>query len=354
LAPIKAEQQSLGDGRPREFFIPNLCAPRPVFIMVLLSELLVLLHVLLRSDLPAFNWDLLASTSLFVQLIVLSSDALLCLLRGVFSRLTPALATIASLGVVLFVTLLASFSALRIPVLPAAGEPQTWWVLRNALVALVLAGIVLRYFYLQHQLRRQEQSELRARLEALRARIRPHFLFNTMNSIVSLIASRPEDAERVVEDLSELFRASLQESADGATVADELHLCDTYLRIERVRLGERLQVEREIDAAALEHPMPSLILQPLVENAIYHGISRLTGGGIISLRIQVVDGRLCAEVRNPLPVDATSRVTGHQMAVANIEERLQGLFGENASLRSELEGGEYRVRLEYPLGEGAG
>ena len=155
--------------------------------------------------------------------------------------------------------------------------------MRNLLVAVVLAGIVLRYFYLQQQLRLQEQLELQARLDSLRSRIRPHFLFNTLNSIASLIMSRPAAAEQAVEDLAELFRVSLQESHRTTTVADELRLCELYLGIEQLRLGDRLQVQWQVQVEAREQPMPSLLLQPLVENAIYHGLFPAAAGGIIRI-----------------------------------------------------------------------
>jgi two-component system sensor histidine kinase AlgZ len=222
-----------------------------------------------------------------------------------------------------------------------------WWLLRNLLVATVLAGLVLRYFFLQQQLRLREQSELQARLDALRTRIRPHFLFNTMNSIAALISSRPEAAEQVVEDLSELFRVSLQDHSDDTTVGDELRLCDLYLRIEQVRLGENLQVSRDIDPEVLRQPMPSLILQPLVENAVYHGISRMPQGGTIRLQVGQRDGKVYAVVRNPVPASGAA-APGHRMALSNIEQRLQGLFGDQAYLHGSLQNGEYSVELVYP------
>jgi len=339
-----------GDELSGEFFIPDLCAPRPVLFMVLLAQLMAILYVLAGSALPRFNWDLLASCSLFVQWVVLLSASLLCYLRIPFSRLSLPLATSASLLLVSAVTALSSFLALQLYPHLIRGAEGAWWLLRNLLVALVLSGIILRYFYLQQQLRLQEKLELQARLDSLRSRIRPHFLFNTLNSIASLIMSRPEAAEQAVEDLSELFRVSLQETQRPTTVEDELHLCELYLGIEKLRLGERLQIDWQVDSAARECPMVSLILQPLMENAVYHGISRLSGGGTIHVCVQLVDELVKVAVTNPIPAESP-RSQGHQIALANIRQRLQALYGPGASMRAAPEDGNYRVELSYLPGD---
>jgi two-component system sensor histidine kinase AlgZ len=299
--------------------------------------------------LPRFNWDLLATCSLFVQWVVLLSAALLCQLRRPLSRLSLPLAASGSLSVVLLVTAASSYISLELYPQLTRNAEGLWWLWRNLLVALVLAGIVLRYFYLQQQLQLQEKLELQARLAALRAKIRPHFLFNTMNSIASLIMSRPEAAEQAVEDLSELFRAGLQDSKRATTVADELHLCELYLGIEKLRLGERLQVAWQVDAAVREQPMPSLMLQPLVENAVYHGISQLPEGGTISIAVHLSGGEVRVSVENPVPARAM-HTEGHHMALANIEQRLQVLYGPGAQMQAAPRGDAYRVELSYPPG----
>jgi two-component system sensor histidine kinase AlgZ len=332
-----------------DFFIPDLCAPRPVLVMVLVSQLLVISYVLADSALPRFNWDLLATHSLFVQWVVLLSAGLLCWLRGPFSRLGLPVATAASMMLVLLVTSLSSYLALLLYPHLNRGADGFWWVLRNLLVAAVLTGILLRYFFLQQKLRMQEKLELQARLDSLRARIRPHFLFNTLNSIASLIVSRPEVAEQAVEDLAELFRVSLQESQRPTTVADELRLCELYLGIEKLRLGPRLNVDWQLDDEALEEMMPSLTLQPLVENAVYHGISRLPRGGTISVAVSLDGGEVQVEVGNPMP-EEPPQSEGHQMALANIRQRLQALYGPNASLQAAPRGGSFHVELCYSPG----
>jgi len=348
--PSPGEGATAGQDRVAgEFFIPDLCAPRPVFVMVLLAELLVIVYTLASSILPRFNWDLLATCSLFTQWVVLLSAALMCQLRGPFSRLSLPLAAGASLALVASVTALSSYVALQIyPQLTRGGDGY-WWLLRNLLVAVVLSGITLRYFYLQRQLRLQEKLELQTRLDGLRSRIRPHFLFNTLNSIASLIMSRPEAAEQAVEDLAELFRASLQESRRPTTVADELRLCELYLGIEQLRLGDRLEVEWQVDPAVRNEPMPSLILQPLVENAVYHGIARLPRGGTIRVVVGQEGGEVRVTVENPVPPQGRQS-EGNRMALSNIGQRLQATYGTHARLEVTPGSGHYRVEMGYQPG----
>ncbi len=346
MGPPDKDKWRLGEAANRDFYIPDLCGPRAVFFLVLLSELVVLAYVLALGGLLHFDWARFASGSLMTQWIVLSSALVLCLARQPFSRLSLPLSTVASLAVVLLVT--AAVSGATMTWLPQFARPESggWWLLRNLLLAFILAGITLRYFYLQQQLRVQEKLELQSRLDSLRARIRPHFLFNTLNSIASLIASRPDVAEQAVEDLAELFRASLQESAEGASVADELRLCRLYLEIEKLRLGERLQVLWEVDPAVEDAAMPSLFLQPLVENAVYHGVARLPEGGGIRIALARRGERVSVVVENPLAPSAAEHA-GNRMALENVSLRLRAIFGADASIAVARENGQFRVELDY-------
>ncbi|MEP4486628.1 MAG: histidine kinase [Halioglobus sp.] len=348
MQPSQGNRSAVNDWRSSgEFFIPNLCAPRQVFVMVLLSELMVLVYALAVSDLPLFNWDVLALSSLFVQWVVLLSAAFLCLLREAFSRQSLLVASAGSLLIVIVVTIVSSLAARTFFPGYTTLTQSHWWLARNVMIALVLSGVVLRYFYLQQQITLKERAELQARLDALRNRIRPHFLFNTMNSIASLIESRPAAAEQAVEDLSELFRASLQESEIDATVADEVRLCELYLGIEQLRLGERLCVQWQVAEDVRSASMPSLILQPLVENAIYHGIAQIPAGGTVRIEISAREDNICVRVQNPLPAAAPPS-SGHHMAVTNIEQRLTGLYESSASLQVERAHDQYSVTMSYP------
>lgn len=330
----------------QEFFIPDLCATRPAVLSILLSELLVLVYVLANSGLAGFDWIEFALSSLFVLWVVVLSSLLLCRLRRYFSRLSLPVATLFCLVLVALVTLVISLAAQAFLMQLVNVQDDPWWVLRNVLVAIVLAGMVLRYFYLQQQLRLQQQLEMQARLDSLRTRIRPHFLFNTLNSIASLIMSRPETAEKAVEDLAELFRSSLKENREATTVQDEIHLTRIYLGIEELRLGPRLQVHWDVDERTLGASMPSLVLQPLVENAVYHGISRLPEGGSIDICIARKGDELIVTVDNPLHATGTSS-GGNKLALSNVAQRLQAIYGPGATLEVFPSKEHFRVELAY-------
>src|SRR5690606_2309540 len=198
-----------------------------------------------------------------------------------------------------------------------------WWgVGTHLLLAAIFGGIVLRYFYIQQQLLTQEEAELTARIQALQSRIRPHFLFNSMNSIVSLIGSDPDRAERVVMDLSDLFRASL--AAPGQVpLSQELNLCRQYIHIEQLRLGDRLNLQWQVGEFPEDCSIPSLLLQPVIENAIYHGIQPRSEGGTVEISVNARHNRMHITVRNPLPRPADVAKPGDRIALANTRRRLQ-------------------------------
>jgi two-component system sensor histidine kinase AlgZ len=318
-----------------------------VFFAVLLAELVVLLHVLALGPLGAFDWPALANASVFVQWNTLLCLGLLCALRHFLNRRSPALATTLTLLVVLLVSVGSSLLAPLLYPHIAADDPLSW-ALRNALLALILAAIVLRYSYLQQRVALQQRSALQLRLDALQSRIRPHFLFNTLNSIASLIAVDPQRAETAVEDVAELFRAALRETGGDSDFAAERRLCELYLGIEQLRLGDRLRVTWEVEPDCAGVALPSLTLQPLVENAVYHGISRLPDGGCIAIRARCEDGSLQLTLTNPVPEDTSAGMPGNRMALENIRQRLEGRFGDAALLQTGAADGEYRVQLRVP------
>jgi two-component system sensor histidine kinase AlgZ len=335
-----------GDG----FFIPDLCAPQAVFLAVLLAQLLVLVHVLLVSTPGSLDWLRLGLNSFFVQWCVLLSSALLCLLRPALSRLSLTVATVVSLGAVAAVTAASSVLASQVFPTTVGPAPAFGWPARNVLVALILAAIVLRYFYLQRQLVWQQQAGLQARLASLRARIRPHFLFNTLNSIASLISLRPADAETAVEDLAELLRASLREDDGEVTVAEELRLCERYLAIEALRLGDRLTVSWQVAPEVRAARLPSLLLQPLIENAINHGIAALPEGGCIRVVLDAGDNALRLSVVNPMPAaPVTDAGSGERMALDNISQRLAALYPGRHRFRAAKAGDSFAVAVRLPL-----
>ncbi|MBK6350801.1 MAG: histidine kinase [Proteobacteria bacterium] len=174
-------------------------------------------------------------------------------------------------------------------------------MLPNVMIAAVVGAMTLRYFYVSQQWRRSVELEARARIHALQARIRPHFLFNSMNTIAALTRSNPVQAEEAIEDLSDLFRVSLSDARAQITLQEEIEIARTYQRIEQLRLGDRLQVRWDVGALPPRCMVPSLLLQPLLENAIGHGIEPLPQGGIVDIRGRLGEGAIMLEVTNPKP-----------------------------------------------------
>lgn len=333
-----------------DFFVPELCQPEALLGLVLLAELLVLVLVLAEPMQPGFNWMRLALASLFVQWVMLLSAGLTCQLRPLLARLPAWLAGLACcamvVGLTLACTAVADIYQLGGPLM-RIGEANLY--LRHALISLIMSGLLLRYFYLQSQWRRQEQAELRARIESLQARIRPHFLFNSLNSIASLVVSDPVKAEQAVLDLSDLFRASLARPGTLVPWREELELSRRYLSIEQYRLGDRLAVEWQVDDVPDELPIPQLTLQPLLENALIHGIQPRIEGGVVSVAARYVEGVFHLEVSNPFDETADAVPSrGTQQALHNIDARLTALFGPAASLSVERRNARHYTCLRYP------
>lgn len=347
---IKWFNQGRSLGPNDDFFLPELCLPEALLSMVLLAELLVLVLVLSEPMQPGFNWVRLALTSLFVQWIVLLSAALLCRLRPLLARLRAALAgTLCCaivVGLALACTAVADYFELGGP-LPRSGEVNLY--LRHGLISLIMSALLLRYFYLQSQWRRQQQAELRARIEALQARIRPHFLFNSLNSIASLVVIDPYKAEQAVLDLSDLFRASLAKPGTLVPWRDELELARRYLSIEQYRLGDRLQLDWQVDAVPDDLPIPQLTLQPLLENALIYGIQPRIEGGLVRVEAQYEDGVFQLCVSNPYDDGVEQQPSrGTHQALVNIDARLAALFGPRASLSVDRRDGRHFTCLRYP------
>jgi len=258
-------------------------------------------------------------------------------LQPVLLRLAPVWAVTAAYLLVLLITLLGSALVFALDhqfnlgmTLPY--DLQARFLSRNVLLAALVGAALLRYFYVLEQWRARVRAEAKARFEALQARIRPHFLFNSMNTIVSLIRSRPAAAERAVEDLSDLFRAALGADSRPNTLGAELELARNYLEIEQLRLGERLHVDIDVAGLPAELQVPTLLLQPLIENAVYHGVEQLDGGGTISVRGTRAGGEIRIDIRNPRPREGQRGPGRHGVALANTRSRIDYHFGSRGGL----------------------
>jgi two-component system sensor histidine kinase AlgZ len=216
---------------------------------------------------------------------------------------------------------------------------------RLATLVLFATAVTLAYFDLRARALAPAIAD--ARIQALQARIRPHFLYNSINAVISLIRSEPRRAERALEDMADLFRVLMSENRTLAPIADEVELARQYLAIESLRLGERLRVSWRIDGMPGDALVPPLMLQPLVENAVYHGIEPSPEGGEVTIDVRRDGPQIVMTLANPVP-DAGRSPAGNKIAIANIRERLQLHFDAEASMKSELDGGRYRVTIRMP------
>ena len=220
------------------------------------------------------------------------------------------------------------------------GRLERYWVFTAS-----AASVILYYFHLRNRALSPALTE--ARLQALQARIRPHFLYNSINAVLSLIREEPKRAEAALEDMADLFRVLMADNRHLSTLQREVELTRQYLDLEQLRLGERLKIDWHIDKLPGEALIPPLVLQPLVENAVYHGIEPSAEPGIISINIYKVRDEVHFVMRNPYRKDGTHHA-GNKMAVGNIRERLALHFDAEASLRTSVSEDAYQVHIVIP------
>ena len=325
-------------------FLPGFCNIHLLFAWVLTAELLALV-LTLAADTHDF-WRTLSLRSLYVQWIALALAGLLCVFGGALNRLGHRGAGVAAWLLALLVTVLVHLCSRRI--LSGSWDIEMLPLGAHLGIAAIVSAVVLRYLYELHRYQERQLAEARARAQALQARIRPHFLFNSMNTIASLTRADPLLAEEVVQDLSDLFRASLGEADRPSTLAQELELGRGYLRIEAQRLGDRLQVSWDLDELPMDARVPPLLLQPLLENAVYHGIEPSLYGGEVIVAGRFRKGMVNISISNTLPEEGTRRHKGNQMAQRNVADRLSAYFGEAAGMRIGEVDGRYQVRVYFP------
>ncbi len=344
------------------FYLPDLCSVEALLPLILIGQLFALLFTVIQSPLPVFNWFLFALLSIEILWIVLVGAAALCAVRPWLRQLHASQGGLLCFSILLVViTLIAAMGQWLLVIIGMPDMSGLWSAVQHIAAGGIISGLVLRYFYLQQQLHLQQQlqmeAQMHARFQALQSRIRPHFLFNSMNIIASLIAVDPDTAEKVVEDLSTLFRASLANVDDLVPLSHELDLCQRYSHIEQLRLGNRLRLEWHNTLHRTDHPVPSLCLQPLVENAIYHGIQPRIDGGVIHITLSDDHGRLVVRISNPydpLPDAPLSVHRGNGMALTNLEQRLLSRYGDASQFSITRDKGTFVVTFSIPCTETAG
>lgn len=338
--------------RDADYLFPNLCQGEGLLGVVVTAELLSILIVVVDSGVGRFDWMSLGLTSLMALWVTLLSASGLCLSRDMLAEHSRTVSAVVSYSFILVITALTSlagqWSMTMLDINHDGARVDLWRLLDHVIIAAIPAGILLRHLYLQQMLRVQQRAELESRIQALQSRIRPHFLFNSMNIIASLIGSDPEKAETVVEDLADLFRHALTDNHTLVPLRDELNLCRRYLAIEKLRLGDRLEAVWQIDDYGSGVQIPSLTLQPVIENAVYHGIQLLPEGGEIVVTVSREGDRIRIAVQNPRN-PRMQHNKGNKMAIANVQTRLQAHFGASASIQAEVRENCYITHINYPV-----
>lgn len=339
-------------------WLPDLCRLPRLAALLGLAEVVVVVLALAPEGAGGWTPMRFLSASGLALWLALAVAVLLCKLRAPISRLPQRL------GAAVAVALAAAVALLGAGVVHAlysavGAQPlgMGFWRFAggSAAVAALIVALALRYFYVGDRWAAQVEANARAEADALQARIRPHFLFNSMNLIAGLLRRDPAVAERAVLDLSDLFRAALGAGEGDSTLAAECELAAQYLSIESLRLGPRLQVEWDRrEPLPWDLPLPRLTLQPLVENAVLHGISRLPEGGTVTVAVWTEGQALRLRVRNPAPAPGAdggaaplNRGAGH--AQRSIAHRLAWRYGPQARVTAGWSGGYYACEVTLPL-----
>ncbi len=320
--------------------LPELRNLGTILRILLLVNAIVMIAAFVREEHGPAIFDAWVQMSATVEPHLLLELLILYLLAPWLERAPYAVGAASVLAVTLAVGL-----AFNTALAALAPEMTTRAMLRHVMFSLLIAGVLLFYFQLRAKALSPAITE--ARLQALQARIRPHFLFNSMTAVLSLMRSEPRRAEAALEDLADLFRVLMRDNRQLAPLSDEVELCRQYLELEKLRLGERLTIEWHIDNMPGDAQVPPLVLQPLLENAVYHGIEPSSAPGVITINIFLRRGEVHAILRNPYKMTLSNR-DGNKMALANIRERLALHFDAEASLESKTSRDTYEVHIRMP------
>ncbi len=284
----------------------------------------------------------------FVQDAAVIEPALLLTILALYV-VSPLLASMRYEAAVFVVLMIVSgiagglaYAAQSAAFMPAGEAHLTRTIFFSALLAAALLG------YLRLRAKAFSPALAAARLQALQARIRPHFLFNSLNAVLSLIRRDPKRAEIALEDLADLFRVLMSDGRKFVRLADEIAMLERYARLEQLRLGERLRVVWDIDSAPQDALLPPLVLQPLLENAVYHGVEPGIGTGEVQVHIAGTGKRVVIRLVNPFQPETGHR-PGNRMALENLRERLELFFDAEARLETRVSEGQFEVEIEFPF-----
>jgi len=346
--PVRSVVEARAEEEGASIHPPSFCHLRQLLAVAVITEVSVILVGLGRGGLPGWGWFGLASVYALWMAMFCASG--LCVNSGWIQRLSSSGAWIASWLIV--VTLAAVFSyaawlADNFVESERVLEPAALFVMRSVFAVGLVAIVFFRYLVVRGRWRAELMAQAEARVQALQARIRPHFLFNSLNTIASLIHDQPDSAEAATLDLADIFRGSMRRADQLIPLADELQLARQYLDMEQRRLGERLQVDWRVDELPPGAAVLPLILQPLLENAVGHGVQTRPEGGKISVYGRSEGNQVVITIGNPVsPEGATPG--GHGMALRNIRERLSLAFGPRAELLTNRDQQRFYAVLSVP------
>jgi two-component system sensor histidine kinase AlgZ len=337
----------------QQYFLPDMCRAKSVLYLTLIAQLLAIILALNTSFISGDFWSSLSLNALFILWVAFTCAAILCTFkRQIDSQPILFICFVMFMTInitTLFMTWVTTSLLPHFELFIAPTQGQMSVYLRNTGISIIFSLILIRFLYIQYQWRKQTQAESEARLDALQARIRPHFLFNSLNTIASLTRINPELAETLTEDLAALFRANMQTSQRLVPFKQELTLVQQYLNIEQLRLGERLKINLDISAVPSDALIPPLSIQPLIENAIYHGIEPSENGGTLDLIGQIDSNKITLLIKNPLPVQANDNGrTGNRMAIDNTRLRLQNCFPDESQLLISSSDAMFQTQLKFP------
>lgn len=329
-------------------FLPDFCSATSTFSVILIAELIALVLTLVQSQGIDNFWVDWGWISLYLQWMALTGAAILCLLRRFAPPLPIALAQAVAYGLLLGTAVLISVGVEA--VWPFAHQPLKGFLWRSTLAVAIVDALVLRYFYVLGRWKSEVRAEAEVRLEALESRLRPHFLFNTLNTILVLIRRDAAQAEAALLNLADLFRKALETGSSRSTLGQELDWAREYLALEEIRLGAKLAVVWDIDPLPRDAMVPRLLLQPIVENAVYHGIEGSLTGGQIEIRGQRAGTRLELIITNPVPHPGEGPgPLRHGVALEILKRRLALVFPDALELlRTEEADGRFTLRLSLP------
>jgi two-component system sensor histidine kinase AlgZ len=332
-------------------WLTDFCESKHLFVSIIMIQIVVIIYALSFLSFNLAFLDKLSSITLMAQFIGITLLLTLCKMRRFFNYFDVFFGVIVLIAFVIGLTSLLAqiIGYLNLQLTFNLLEKQTsinYVNFKLSISAVIICLALVRYFYIQDQWNEQIRKLSDARLLALQARIKPHFLFNTLNSIASLIHIDADKAELAIADFSNLMRRAFTHKDKSISIKEELNWVKQYLNIEKLRLDERLEYSIHCEDELLHIPIPVLCLQPLVENAILHGIQPLENGGKIDINIFSKNKRVIIQVKNPYIDSQNSQSNG--MAIANIRERLRLQYGNKANISINDSDGFFQVSLEVP------